>query len=62
MNACRTSKKRVKIGFDGIVNSVDENLLDFAYTKRAFNVAFEKGNLTSGIGIDKAQGYSSAKS
>ena len=59
MNACRTSKKRVKIGFDGIVNSVDENLLDFAYTKRAFNVAFEKGNLTSGIGIDKAQGYSS---
>jgi len=57
MNSLRTSKQRVKIGFQGIVNSVDEDLVDFAYAKKAFNVSFDKGILTSNIGIDKAQGF-----
>ena len=57
MNACRTTKKRIKIGFKGIVNTTDENLLDFTFAKRAYNVAFDGGLLTSHIGIDKAQGF-----
>ena len=57
MNNIRVDRRRVKIGFEGIVNSVDESLLDYAYTKRAYNVKFEKGMLTGAIGIDKAAGF-----
>ena len=57
MNNIRVDRRRVKIGFEGIVNSVDESLLDFAHTKRAYNVTFEKNMLTSALGIDKAAGF-----
>ena len=60
MRKIRTSRRRVKIGFEGIVNSVDEKLIDYAHTKHAYNVAFDKGLLTSYIGIDRAQGITSS--
>lgn len=57
MDAIAVEKRRVKVGFKGIVNSLDENLIDYAYAKRAYNVGFEKGMLASNLGIDAAQGY-----
>ena len=57
MNRIRVDRRKIKIGFDGIASSLDESLLDMAYTKRAYNVAFKKGMLTGEIGIDRAAGY-----
>ncbi|MDE7372985.1 MAG: hypothetical protein K2N18_02870, partial [Clostridia bacterium] len=51
------SKSRITVGFKGIVTDTDESVLDMAYTKKAFNFAFEDGVLTGGIGIDTAQGF-----
>ncbi len=57
MMPVHTTKRRLKIGFEGIVNTTNEELLDYAYTRHAYNLAFEKGRLTSSLGIDKAQGF-----
>ena len=57
MHHITTDRRRIKIGFKGIVNSLDESQLDFAYAKQAFNVAFEKNMLKSSLGIDRAAGY-----
>ncbi len=57
MRAISTNRRRLKIGFKGIVNSVDEKELDFAFSNRAHNVTFERGILTSAIGIDPAAGF-----
>ncbi|MCM1456089.1 MAG: hypothetical protein NC037_06165 [Bacteroides sp.] len=51
------SKSRITVGFKGIVTDTDESVLDMAYTKRAYNFAFEDGVLTGGIGIDVAEGF-----
>ena len=57
MNAIGVEKRRVKIGFKGIVNSVDESQIDYAFASKAFNVSFEKNMLASSLGIDNAAGY-----
>ncbi len=54
--AARTGKARIRVGFKGIVNSLDESVADMAYATKALNFAFEKGVLTGGIGMDVACG------
>lgn len=57
MRDIRTSKKRVRVGFEGIVNSVDESEMSLRYAKTCHNFAFSGGALTGEIGIDAASGY-----
>ncbi|MBQ9276547.1 MAG: hypothetical protein IJ226_03030 [Clostridia bacterium] len=57
MRTVSTNRRRLKIGFKGIVNSVDEKELDFAFSNRAHNVTFEREILTSSIGMDPAAGF-----
>ncbi len=53
----QTYRKRIRIGFEGIVNSADESVTGLEYAKRCHNFAFEKGALSGKIGIDAASGY-----
>ena len=53
----KTYKKRIRVGFDGIVNSSDESVTGLAYAKSCHNFAFEKGVINGKIGIDPASGY-----
>lgn len=57
MRNIRTSKKRVRIGFEGIVNSVDESAMDMRFATRCHNFAIEEGVLSGKIGIDSGSGY-----
>ena len=57
MTSVQVDKRRVKIGFKGIVNTVDESQIDYAYTNRAYNVGFDKNLLASVVGIDAAAGF-----
>lgn len=52
-----TYKKRIRLGFDGIVNSQDEAVLGLEYAKSCQNFAFEKGVINGKIGVDTASGY-----
>lgn len=58
----RTGRARIRVGFKGIVNSLDESVADMTYATKTLNFAFEKGVLTGGIGIDFARGYSNETS
>ncbi len=51
------SKRKIRVGFDGLVSSSDESVTDMSRAKSCFNFAFDKGVLTGKIGIDEAQGY-----
>lgn len=57
MREVRTYKKRIRLGFDGIVNSQDEAVLGLEYAKSCQNFAFEKGVINGKIGVDTASGY-----
>lgn len=57
MNDIRTVNKKIKIGFKGIVNTIDESLLSHEYATECENFSFENGVLKAELGIDKAQGY-----
>lgn len=57
MRNIRTSKKRVRIGFEGIVNSVDESAVDMRFATLCHNFAISKGVLSGEIGIDAGSGY-----
>ena len=57
MKNVKTYRKRVKVGFEGIVNSQDESVTGLAYAKSCHNFAFEKGVINGKIGIDVASGY-----
>ena len=57
MKYVKTYKKRIRVGFDGIVNSSDESVTGLAYAKSCHNFAFEKGVINGKIGIDPASGY-----
>lgn len=57
MRNIRTSKKRVRIGFEGIVNSVDESAMDMRYATLCHNFAIGEGVLSGEIGMDAASGY-----
>lgn len=57
MKNIRTYKKRARIGFDGIANSVDESRMDLKYATLCHNFVFSGGALKGEIGIDTASGY-----
>lgn len=57
MKDIAVSKKKIKVGFDGLINSKDESVTDMAFAKYCRNFAFDKGVLTGKIGIDEAKGY-----
>lgn len=50
-------KMKVQVGFKGLANSLDESVLNPEYAKSCANFAFDKGALTSGIGIENASGF-----
>ncbi len=54
--------RRIKVGFKGIVNTVDEACASHEYATRCDNFIMEGGVLKGGIGIDKAKGYYQAPS
>lgn len=60
MRKVAVRKKKLRVGFKGIVTTVDEDSLSPEYCARAYNFAFENGALTGGIGIDRARSYSPA--
>ena len=53
----KTYRKRIKVGFEGLVNSVDESIAGFEYAVNCKNFAFEKGVINGKIGIDTAGGH-----
>lgn len=57
VNNIKVTNRKLHIGFEGIVNSRDEGVLDTKYAKYCRNFAFDGGVLTGGIGIDEAMGY-----
>ena len=56
MKDVRTYRKRIKVGFEGLVNSVDESIAGLEYAVNCKNFAFEKGVINGKIGIDTAGG------
>ena len=50
-------KRKIRVGFKGLVNSLDESVADMAYASQCYNFAFDKGVLSGKIGIDAAMGY-----
>jgi len=50
-------RSQIKVGFKGMVSSLDENLCDMAYAKDARGFAFEKGVLTANFGVEDASGF-----
>lgn len=57
MRDIRTTKKRVRIGFEGIANTVDESVMDLRYARLCHGFEFSGGALTGRLGIDVASGY-----
>ncbi|MEG1529858.1 MAG: hypothetical protein RR405_05825, partial [Clostridia bacterium] len=57
MENIRVSKRKIKIGFSGLICKTDENILDFAYSPKAYNFTFRNGALKGDIGVDEAKGY-----
>ncbi|MEG1662871.1 MAG: hypothetical protein RR338_02695 [Clostridia bacterium] len=57
MEKIRVSKRKIKIGFSGLICKTDENILDFAYSPKAYNFTFRNGALKGDIGVDEAKGY-----
>ncbi len=53
----KTYRKRIKVGFEGLANSVDESIAGLEYAVNCKNFAFEKGVINGKIGIDKASGH-----
>ncbi len=53
----KTYRKRIKVGFKGLANSVDESIAGFEYAVNCKNFAFEKGVINGAIGIDTAGGH-----
>lgn len=53
----KTYRKRIKVGFEGLVNSVDESIAGLEYAVNCKNFAFEKGVISGKIGIDTAGGH-----
>lgn len=49
--------RKIRVGFQGLVNSLDEGVTDMAHAKECINFAFDKGVLSGKIGIDAATGY-----
>ncbi len=57
MRKLNTSSSKIKVGFKGIVTSVDESILGFEYSPIAYNFTFRGGVLKGDLGITRAQGY-----
>lgn len=57
MKDVKTYRKRIKVGFEGLVNSVDESIAGLEYAVNCKNFAFEKGVISGKIGIDTAGGH-----
>lgn len=50
-------KKSVQVGFEGIVTSIDESILNHEYAKQCTGFVIDDGMLKSELGIDSAKGY-----
>lgn len=57
MNAVKATRRKIKIGFKGLSNTVDESVMGWEYSPYACNFRFENGVLTGGMGVDAAKGY-----
>lgn len=57
MNDIRVGNKKVRVGFKGIIQTVDESLLSHEYAKECDNFSFDNGVLKSNLGLDRAKGY-----
>ncbi len=57
MDKIKTRKMKIKMGFKGVVQSVDEGLLDFEYSTLCSGFTFSDGALKAEIGIDDAVSY-----
>ena len=57
MNSIPVKKRKIRVGFQGLVSSLDEGVTDMAHAKQCYNFAFDKGVLSGKIGIDAATGY-----
>ena len=57
MKKISTASSKHKIGFKGLVYSVDEALLGLEYSPEAYNFTFRNGVLKSDMGIGYAKGY-----
>lgn len=53
----QTYRKRIRLGFEGIVNSKDEAIAGTEYARSCKNFAFEKGVINGKIGVEAASGY-----
>ncbi len=57
VNNISVKKRKIRVGFQGLVSSLDEGVTDMAHAKQCYNFAFDKGVLSGKIGIDTATGY-----
>lgn len=57
MKKLKTSSTKQKVGFKGLVYSLDERLLGAEYSPNAYNFTFRNGVLKSDLGIEYAAGY-----
>lgn len=57
MKKIATSSSKQKIGFKGMVYSLDEKILGMEYCPNSYNFTFRGGVLKSDLGIDLASGY-----
>ncbi len=57
MKRINTSSSKIKVGFKGVVTSIDESVLGMDYAPRAFNFTFRDGVLKGDLGIARGAGY-----
>jgi hypothetical protein len=57
MKKVPVARKRITVGFKGMVSKTDPKILDPAYSPCTANFIVENGVLKSNIGIEKAKGY-----
>ena len=57
MKKISTASSKQKIGFKGMVYSVDESVLGMEYCPNSYNFTFRGGVLKSDLGVDSAMGH-----
>ena len=57
MKRIKTSSSKLKVGFKGIVYSVDEDVLGVEYSPETYNFTFRGGVLKGDVGVSEASGY-----
>ena len=57
MKGINSVSRTLRVGFEGIRNTVDESAMDWSFTPEMFNYRIEDGVLTGGIGLMAASGF-----